>query len=377
MKSKKIFKLLTVLILSLMLFSNFVYADETNLDELNATMNEYDVMLIDELEEQENIEPDTIDTISDDVYMADEGTVTLEKNVDGNVYAFGEKVEISSAEINGNVFIFAQEIVLDKAYVTGSLFLAGEKIIFNCFATDVYAAGSKIYINEDARILRDVRAAGESIEVYGVISRNTFLAADTIKINEKGIIEGNLEYSSSKEAGIQGSVYGATEFSKVEEEVVSQKEEFTSYVESIVEAMIYSIVIVLFVVFVIPKFIKNSRIKFIEAFGTGIGFLIIVPIIIIILLISVFGIPSSFLILAIYIIMLTVGYTISAIAIADKIYNNFNKESDSKLQLFIITLLVLLVLNIISTIPIIGGIISFVLTMIGIGIIILNIIKSR
>ena len=47
MKSKKIFKLLTVLILSLMLFSNFVYADETNLDELNSTMNEYDVMIID------------------------------------------------------------------------------------------------------------------------------------------------------------------------------------------------------------------------------------------------------------------------------------------------------------------------------------------
>ena len=92
---------------------------------------------------------------------------------------------------------------------------------------------------------------------------------------------------------------------------------------------------------------------------------------------TIIGVMPAFLLIAIYIAMLAIGYTISAISIAGKIYKKINKEGNSKLYIFLFTIITLIVLNLISSIPVIGGIVSFVLTMIGDGIIISNIIKAR
>ena len=92
---------------------------------------------------------------------------------------------------------------------------------------------------------------------------------------------------------------------------------------------------------------------------------------------TIIGVMPAFLLIAIYIAMLAIGYTISAISIAGKIYKKINKEGNSKLYIFLFTIITLIALNLISSIPVIGGIVSFVLTMIGDGIIISNIIKAR
>ena len=92
---------------------------------------------------------------------------------------------------------------------------------------------------------------------------------------------------------------------------------------------------------------------------------------------TIIGVMPAFLLIAIYIAMLAIGYTISAISIAGKIYKKINQEGNSKLYIFLFTIITLIALNLISSIPVIGGIVSFVLTMIGDGIIISNIIKAR
>ena len=377
MKSKKIFSVMIICALLITLFTGFVYAEENNLTTGQEVNYDDDIMLINSNDETNPVATDEIKNIRDDVYLLDDD-VTLKNNVDGNVYIMAKDVEITSEEISGNVFICAEEITIRNTYINGSLFLAGEKINVTAFASDAYIVGNKVTLGEETRILRDLRVGADKLEINGVISRNVFASAGDIKIGNYAIIEGDFNYSAEKEINISENVRGKVNFEEVEENDKNNSNKVINYIKDILSSIASSILIILFIIFVLPKFNQNiSNAKLLEAFGLGIGFLVVVPIITILLFMTIIGIMPAFIVIALYIAMLAIGYTIAAISIGCKIYKKINKEGNSKLYIFLFTILTLLVLNLISSIPVVGGIVSFVLTMIGDGIIISNIIKAR
>lgn len=376
MKSKSAFKVITIFMLILIMLSNFAFAEEAE-----EYTNENDLLLINQ--EGENFNDtvsnpnNNINESQEDLYLAEE-KVEVEKVINGNVFIIASDVKITSEEIRGNVFILAQNVDIEKTSITGSVFIVAEKLNFNAFAQDAYIVSQDANITKDGRIVRDLRIATQNLKMDGFVSRNVFLVGETIEFLENAIIEGNLNYTAPEELSLSGKILGEINYTELEEEEYTVKDKISDYVQDILSSIIYSILIILFAICVIPKFSKNiNNMKFFECFGLGIGFLFVVPIITIILFVTVIGILPALLLLAMYVIMLTIGYTISALAIADKIYKKINAEGNSKLHLFLITILTLIVLNIISLIPVLGEIISFVLTMIGDGIVISSIIKSR
>lgn len=377
MKLKKFFSITIICALLIAFLAGFVYAEENNLTTSQEVNYDDDIMLINSNDETNQVAMDNMKNIRDDVYLLD-SDVTLKDNVDGNVYIMAKDVEITSEEISGNVFICAEEINIRNTYINGSLFLVGEKINVTAFASDAYIAGNKVTLGEETRILRDLRVAADKLEINGVISRNVFASADDIKMNNNTIVEGNFNYSSKNEINISENVRGEINFEELKENDKTNSNNVIDYIKGILTSIASSALIILFIIFVLPKFNQNiSEAKLLESFGLGIGFLIVVPIITIILFMTIIGVMPAFLLIAIYIAMLAIGYTISAISIAGKIYKKINKEGNSKLYIFLFTIITLIALNLISSIPVIGGIVSFVLTMIGDGIIISNIIKAR
>lgn len=377
MKLKKIFSITIICALLIAFLAGFVYAEENNLTTSQEVNYDDDIMLINSNDETNPVAMDNMKNIRDDVYLLD-SDVTLKDNVDGNVYIMAKDVEITSEEISGNVFICAEEINIRNTYINGSLFLAGEKINVTAFASDAYIVGNKVTLGEETRILRDLRVAADKLEINGVISRNVFASADDIKMNNNTIVEGNFNYSSKNEINISENVRGEINFEELKENDKTNSNNVIDYIKGILTSIASSALIILFIIFVLPKFNQNiSEAKLLESFGLGIGFLVVVPIITILLFMTIIGVMPAFLLIAIYIAMLAIGYTISAISIAGKIYKKINQEGNSKLYIFLFTIITLIALNLISSIPVIGGIVSFVLTMIGDGIIISNIIKAR
>lgn len=377
MKLKKFFSITIICALLISFFAGVVYAEENNLTTSQEVNYDDDIMLINSNDETNQVAMDNMKNIRDDVYLLD-SDVTLKDNVDGNVYIMAKDVEITSEEISGNVFICAEEINIRNTYINGSLFLVGEKINVTAFASDAYIAGNKVTLGEETRILRDLRVAADKLEINGVISRNVFASADDIKMNNNTIVEGNFNYSSKNEINISENVRGEINFEELKENDKTNSNNVIDYIKGILTSIASSALIILFIIFVLPKFNQNiSEAKLLESFGLGIGFLVVVPIITIILFMTIIGVMPAFLLIAIYIAMLAIGYTISAISIAGKIYKKINQEGNSKLYIFLFTIITLIALNLISSIPVIGGIVSFVLTMIGDGIIISNIIKAR
>lgn len=377
MKLKKFFSITIICALLIAFLAGFVYAEENNLTTSQEVNYDDDIMLINSNDETNPVAMDNMKNIRDDVYLLD-SDVTLKDNVDGNVYIMAKDVEITSEEISGNVFICAEEINIRNTYINGSLFLAGEKINVTAFASDAYIVGNKVTLGEETRILRDLRVAADKLEINGVISRNVFASADDIKMNNNTIVEGDFNYSAKNEINISDNVRGEVNFEELEENDKTNSNKVIDYIKGILTSIASSALIILFIIFVLPKFNQNiSEAKLLEAFGLGIGFLVVVPIITILLFMTIIGVMPAFLLIAIYIAMLAIGYTISAISIAGKIYKKINKEGNSKLYIFLFTIITLIALNLISSIPVIGGIVSFVLTMIGDGIIISNIIKAR
>lgn len=377
MKLKKFFSITIICALLIAFFAGVVYAEENNLTTSQEVNYDDDIMLINSNDETNQVAMDNMKNIRDDVYLLD-SDVTLKDNVDGNVYIMAKDVEITSEEISGNVFICAEEINIRNTYINGSLFLVGEKINVTAFASDAYIAGNKVTLGEETRILRDLRVAADKLEINGVISRNVFASADDIKMNNNTIVEGNFNYSSKNEINISENVRGEINFEELKENDKTNSNNVIDYIKGILTSIASSALIILFIIFVLPKFNQNiSEAKLLESFGLGIGFLVVVPIITILLFMTIIGVMPAFLLIAIYIAMLAIGYTISAISIAGKIYKKINKEGNSKLYIFLFTIITLIALNLISSIPVIGGIVSFVLTMIGDGIIISNIIKAR
>lgn len=377
MKLKKFFSITIICALLIAFLAGFVYAEENNLTTSQEVNYDDDIMLINSNDETNQVAMDNMKNIRDDVYLLD-SAVTLKDNVDGNVYIMAKDVEITSEEISGNVFICAEEINIRNTYINGSLFLVGEKINVTAFASDAYIAGNKVTLGEETRILRDLRVAADKLEINGVISRNVFASADDIKMNNNTIVEGNFNYSSKNEINISENVRGEINFEELKENDKTNSNNVIDYIKGILTSIASSALIILFIIFVLPKFNQNiSEAKLLESFGLGIGFLVVVPIITILLFMTIIGVMPAFLLIAIYIAMLAIGYTISAISIAGKIYKKINQEGNSKLYIFLFTIITLIALNLISSIPVIGGIVSFVLTMIGDGIIISNIIKAR
>lgn len=377
MKLKKFFSITIICALLIAFLAGFVYAEENNLTTSQEVNYDDDIMLINSNDETNPVAMDNMKNIRDDVYLLD-SDVTLKDNVDGNVYIMAKDVEITSEEISGNVFICAEEINIRNTYINGSLFLAGEKINVTAFASDAYIVGNKVTLGEETRILRDLRVAADKLEINGVISRNVFASANDIKMNNNTIVEGDFNYSAKNEINISENVRGEVNFEELEENDKTNSNKVIDYIKGILTSIASSALIILFIIFVLPKFNQNiGEAKLLEAFGLGIGFLVVVPIIIILLFMTIIGVMPAFLLIAIYIAMLAIGYTISAISIAGKIYKKINKEGNSKLYIFLFTIITLIALNLISSIPVIGGIVLFVLTMIGDGIIISNIIKAR
>jgi cytoskeletal protein CcmA (bactofilin family) len=282
------------------------------------------------------------------------GDVTVSAPVGRNLYMAGGDLRLESVVYGGLRAAGGNVRVVRDALVDGSASLAG---------------GS---IEVDGGIGRDLRAYGESIVINGVINGDVELAGERIRIGPDARIAGKVEYRSGRPIVIDPEATigrGITEMQKERRWMRSIGRGTT------IMGTTFSFGLVLIgalMLLGLPRFTRESAAKLRSrpavAAGVGCMMLLGVPLMILLLVLTIIGIPLALLFAFGYVALMLFGYLIAAIFVGDTV---LERLSPAKAQAvgwrILFLLLALVVIAIVRQIPFVGGVVVALLFVAGIG----------
>lgn len=385
----KIISLITLLVVSL--YMPLVNADDTTTPISEDTNTETNVDTTNEANTNEtNTENEAVETNEDqdtsftikngDEYLCKD-TVSIDTPVDGNVFILANNVTINSP-IGGDAFICAKNVnITENGYIYSNLFVCAQDITVKGKVYNIYSTSKNLTL--DGIVYRDVKSVCDTLNINSAIGRDVYVSVSNINFKEKssseetddittyGNIQGNLTYSSTQEISIpDGSVVGTTKYNKETVETPSSSEKIASYIKSFGALAVSTIVIWLLSLWISPKLKlkKETPLTIKKVFGS-IGLGILIPLALIILSILILMIPIAsqltIFILCLLAILFFISVSISIIDINKFITKKFKVDKTiSQLGTLIISTLVFWVL---SLIPYLGSLVSFIGITYGIG----------
>lgn len=376
------------LILILAFSSSFVLAD-------NEASNSSDVQAISTGTEQNNVENTIKDEITNqqtqedsykksDVYLVDD-EVTIDYIVDGNLFVCANKVTINS-QIGGDAFILAKELTItDQAYIFSNLFTCAQSVDIKGVVYDVYAVSENFSLS-GGYVYRDLKVSCNTLNINGTVGRNAFVNCSKINFNtdsqNKGIIYGNLEYTSSSESTIpDGVVSGEIKFHEdVDSSAsVSTAEIIKNYIINLGEFLAFLLIIWVVCLLIAPKFLDSTNNyvgkQTLGIFGKGFLALVAIPVACFILLLLQLTGGVSLLLLALYILALVISKSLFIITANKYICTKLNINKN--LGIFGMLIVTGIVIWVLTQLPYIGGLISFIMIVIGLGILVTSILPKK
>ncbi len=301
-----------------------------------------------------------------------------------NYFSAGNALQ-NDMEIDGLLFTAGNSINYNGT--SEYSFIAGNLINFNGKSEkDVFIAGNTINIAKEALINRDLYLAASDININADINGNAFISAKNLTINSKNI-NGNLFLSAeniiiTSDSEVNGTIK-YPENAKISgiENVPAEKlvtyhvnensndNNFASKVTSTIFSIICYIAVAYILYLIFPTLFNKIERKFefkntMKTIGLGLAFLIVVPIISVILLITVVGVPISVLALIAYGVLLYLSLPVTANYLGNVILKNNKRE---KVNFYLATLIGLLIIKIVGLIPVLGVIVSILSTLYGLG----------
>ena len=298
-------------------------------------------------------------------------TINLEEDVNSTSFFAGNNIIVSNKQ--DYLFVAGNNIEVVNAD-TKDAFIAGNSVtIESSKIRDLYVAAEDIKITSD--ITRDAYIGGSKVTIDGAIKGDLKIAADEIIIGENASIKGTLKYP--EKANIK-----VAETAEVQNKETYKTKEVNTEVtvkDTIISAVtsFLSLLLLAFILLATNKklfkqiskeeksvnyFLKNSLI--------GLGLLLLIPLLAIIALFTVIGIPMSIIALLlygifIYISLIPTAYYLGGWILKDKISNEYAMLGISLFVIFVI-----------KYIPIIGGLANFIFLIFGFAILLKQMKKS-
>lgn len=324
--------------------------------------------------------------INDDLYFAG-SSITVDGTINGDLIAAGGEIRVSGT-VNGSLLAAGGSITVTGS-VTDDIRAAGGNIIIDGSAGDnILVFGGNLALGKNARVNRDLTVGAGSAAIDGTVNGNlnggasnmeldgsvagnvTVNIDDRLRVLPGAKIGGNLEYTSPRPAEISGTVSGKTLYTQSPER---RERSFLSGLAG--EVLSYLWLLLVGIVFLIAAPGMTQRIADSVPIDTlkkalwGILLLIVTPILAVILLITVIGIPLGLILLAIYIIAVYVSRIFVGLWVGQYALRRLNKETSHKaLSLAIGLLIVFIGINL----PLLGTFIHFVIIVIGLGALVLT-----
>lgn len=329
-------------------------------------------------------------TIKEDLYLAG-GTIQLSANVVGDVYAAGGQIGVDN-NVSGDVVAAGGNVTL-RARIGDDARLAGGNVtVAGGVGDDLLAAGGRILVAPTAtiggrawlaghsvhiagKVSKNVKAAGNRIVVTGELGGDANLIADTLEVQPGAIIRGNLTYYSreepriAKEAKILGTVTRAPgQESDPRAGLAGRLAGGVFYIGLILAG------IVLYLLFPVASVgaahtISESPWK---SVGLGLAFLAATPLVIALLFATLFGVWLAIAALMLYLLLLFAGFLTGVIYVGELGLGLFGRPPETTSGWRVLALVVAFILLwAIRFIPVLGGVVVFALTLVGLGALVL------
>lgn len=327
------------------------------------------------------------EVIDDDLYLLGT-TLVINGTVNGDVFAAGTTIEINGT-VNGNVSLAGNSVTIDGTVSQGARVAANDFSMAGSVGEDLLLLGNTTAIGSSAVIGRDLiltvstmtidgtverRVAGVAEEVMhnGSVGTEFDISVETLVITDDASIGGDLTYRAEKEAEIAG---GAEIGGEMKHEMVAEATDidvgfsFDSIafgIAGLIMTAVYGTALLL----IFPRLTLAASNQLLEnplmSIGMGIVFLIVVPVVSILVMITVVGIPLGLIALLLYGIALFsaqifVGMTIGRLILS------FIADGNRRLIQFLGLLIGLLILFGISFIPYVGPWAPLIVVILGLG----------
>ena len=340
MKSMK--KFLAVLCLVLLLVPTVIFATESYNDN---------IMAIDETV--------VANGTANGLIMLCGGTISSNANGD---YAFiaGREVNISG-NITRDAFVVGETVTIENTgIINRDLYVCASKVIINgAVNRNIYVASSELLVGDKAYIRGDVHSV-----------------TDKIVISETANVLGTVEYRS--DASVV-SIPESIQVNRIEVETnknqgnVSKSFDFN---EKILELLMVFVTFILMLAIVPEFFTKideryalNAKELF-KAFGIGVLLLIVVPIVSIILMVTIVGLPIAFVALLLYIIAFIITGAVAGYTIVKAIFG-------SKVNKFVAGTAGVIGYKLLMCVPVLGGIVYFFCISLTLGVMYMTFRKNK
>lgn len=320
------------------------------------------------------------ETIDDTLIVRGE-TVMIEGTITGDVVAAGSEINVTGT-IQGNLFTFGKIVrvrgdvgglvlgasntyTVRAGSVGGNLWLAGETIEVG---SDVRVDGNAVFAANSvavaAEVGRDLFAFAETVDVAGSLGGNLRSAAQRLRLLGDAHIAGNVRFRGDEEAFFRAD----TARVDGEVELVAPPEEKNRYatiefyvwqVAKLAAAFLFGLAL-FWLVPALRGLSIGAGVDGLKSAGIGIVALVSVPVIAVLVAITLIGLPFTFLALAAWLL----GIYLATIVVGAAIGKMMMSESTS----IPLTLLAgLATVIVIVNLPVFGGIIGFIFTIVGLG----------
>lgn len=339
-------------------------------------------------------------------FFAAGSSITVDGKVQGDIICAGRSIVINGF-VDGDVLCAGQSITINGE-VRGNVRIVGSSVTVNGkVARNVMAAGSDVNLGTEAEVgwdmlfagafsdirgtvKRDVDGIGEKMIMGGMIGRNINLFSSNhnkssknneakdespaITIAKTAVINGDLSYTAGREATIEdgATIKGAK---TRHEQMISKRDSEQSAVGdwiwwrimAIFSALLIGLILVSWLHRPIQEISERMFLKPYATFGYGLLVIFVTPLICILLLMTIIGIPVALILFVFWLIILYIAKIITAIVIGKEIMKRRKSLAGSRNNLIQAMVVGVVLTYILFSIPIIGWILSMIATVFGVG----------
>ncbi len=320
----------------------------------------------------------------EDVYAAGRDVEIL-ADVEQDVVAAGQRVSIGGRV--GADLIAAAETVIVRGDVGDDVRAAGRSVtIFGKVGDHVVAAGETVSIDRGAeignrawlagetvrvggRIGRELKAAGRNVVVYGEVGGDVEILAEEIEVQAGAIVRGDLIWRSedepeiSPEARIEGRVIRQPVPEHLAERPVFPGGAFFGLGLLVAGVVLY----LLFPGVWLSSALEAQGSPW-TSLGLGIAVLVGAPLVVAVLFATVIGYVLALMMLALYVITLLLGALAGIFSVGDLGLRLLGKRDEASRGLRVLSIIAaVVVLVVIGLVPVLGGLVTFLVWLAGLG----------
>lgn len=325
------------------------------------------------------------DTTHQGLYVRAANTVTINGTVNGDVWAAANTVTINGT-VNGSVYAAGSEVVV-KGTVQGSLHAAGSRVaVEGKVGGSVYEAGNELSLSREATVGSTMVAFGSrysqdgsvgsqaylfgsSVNIDGPIGGNTKIYASQITLGRGATINGDLKYVSDATISIANDGNIAGSVTKIQDPAPQASQSTVlGMIGSLLFGLASSILLGIVAISIVPGSFQAvttwQQRNVAKSLLAGVGFAFLFPVVLLVVAVSLIGLPLALTGLFAYLAVLLLGEVVTGYCIGRWL---LKRDQYNLGTLFLQLLVGLALLKVIGIIPVVGGIVGFLAALSGIG----------